>query len=194
MIVGIFVGGRGSRLGGVAKGLLPAPGSTVTLVQRLCDEARAALPQAELVLVGASTAYSSIGLASVPDAPENIGPIGGLGGLLAHAQTRGARHALALACDLPRIGRGMLQRLASEAPGAAVVLVSDGEMKNPLIARYEVARVAPVVARVIERGQRSLQAVLDELLPHVVALELSDSERASLADWDTPADMRRDAH
>ena len=39
-LVGIFVGGKGRRMGGVAKGLLTAPGGAETLVARLARVVR----------------------------------------------------------------------------------------------------------------------------------------------------------
>ena len=76
LIIGIFVGGRGSRMGGVAKGLLKAPSSEATLVERLRMELESALPDAEVVLVGAAEAYADLGLDAISDEPAGLGPIG----------------------------------------------------------------------------------------------------------------------
>ena len=81
-----------------------------------------------------------MGLSAVSDEPSGVGPLGGLIGLLAHAERSGASHALALACDLPRIGADLLQRLAGEATDKAAVVAVQGEIRNPLIARYAVAQ------------------------------------------------------
>ena len=194
MIVGVLVGGRGSRLGGVSKGLLAAPSGNATLVERLRAEVQAAFTQPELVLVGAAEPYAKLGLSAVPDAPEGVGPLGGLGGLLAHAERRGASAVLALACDLPYLERGLLARLGREAPEARALVVTDGAVRNPLIARYAVTETAGAVQHVLAAGRRSLQAVLDELGSEVVTLELSEAERATLRDWDTPEDIARGAH
>jgi molybdenum cofactor guanylyltransferase len=194
MLVGIFVGGRGVRMGGVAKGLLQAPGSPLTLVERLRDEVRAALPSAELVLVGAGEAYGSLGLPQLADRPLGVGPMGGLAALLAHAEQRGAGHALALACDLPHLERTLLARLGREAPEADALVVDSGGFRNPLIARYATRSALDSVARVLARGQRALQAVLDDLPGGVTALKLDEHEQRTLVDWDTPSDLDRDAH
>jgi molybdenum cofactor guanylyltransferase len=191
LLVGIFVGGRGSRMGGVAKGLLKAPDSEATLVERLRAELASALPDAEVVLVGAAEAYTALGLAAVNDEPPGVGPIGGLIGLLAHAERRGAEQVLALACDLPRIGGELLRRLVNEVHGAGALVTAQGEIRNPLIARYAVARTLPEVRKALGSGQRSLQAVLDRLGNDAVTLRLTELEAATLDDWDTPDDMRR---
>jgi len=190
LVVGVFVGGRGSRMGGVAKGLLKAPGSEQTLLERLSSEITRALPQAPIVLVGAADAYAALGLLALPDDPPGIGPLGGLSSLLQHAERLAAGQVLAVACDLPRLGASLVARLASEAPGAAALVPELSGVRNPLIARYDVARTLPALGAVLRSGKRSLQAVLDRLGNDVRTLSLSVDEAASLLDWDTPEDMR----
>lgn len=190
LVIGIFVGGRGGRMGGVAKGLLLAPESSQTLLDRLVGELRGALPDTEIVLVGRADAYTSSGLPAIADAPADVGPIGGLGGLLEHAHRIGAMSVMALACDLPRIGAPLLARLASEQPGAAAVVVEQDAIKNPLIARYDVAPTLPVLRDVVTSGRRALQAVLEALGSGVHVLSLTSAEEQTLGDWDTPEDVR----
>ncbi len=191
LVVGIFVGGRGSRMGGVAKGLLRAPSSDATLVERLRAELERALPDAELVLVGAAEAYAGVGLSAISDEPAGVGPIGGLIGVLAHAAQRGATHVLALACDLPRVAAPLLQRLGSEAPAATALVITQGEIRNPLLARYTVAEALPAARATLSAGKRSLRAVLERLGDGAVSMALTPTEAATVEDWDTPEDMQR---
>ena len=191
LLVGIFVGGRGSRMGGVAKGLLKAPQSESTLLQRMRAQVASALPDAEVVLVGAADAYADMGLVFVSDEPPGVGPIGGLIGLLADAQRRGAIHVMALACDLPRIEADLLRRLAREMTDKTALVAAQGEIRNPLVARYDVAHALPAARAVLGAGARSLQAVLDGLGGGVATLTLSPLETATLDDWDTPEDVWR---
>lgn len=190
LVVGIFVGGRGSRMGGVAKGLLKAPDSEATLVERLFGEVARAAPGAEVVLVGDASNYAALGVATVQDEPLGVGPLGGLLGLLIHAERRHASFALALACDLPRLGADVIARLATEASDASALITTMAGVRNPLMTRYAVATALPAARAVLGAGKRSLQAVLDELGAGVVTLELSEAEAATLGDWDTPEDMR----
>jgi molybdopterin-guanine dinucleotide biosynthesis protein A len=190
LVVGLLVGGQSKRMGGTPKGNLQAPGSELSLVERLVIEVRAALPSSDIVLVGSADEYRALGLEAVDDQPPNIGPLGGLAGLLAHAQRRRAGHALALACDLPRLDRSLISRLAGEHPQASVVLVSQSGVRNPLIARYTVAPAAAAVTQALAHGHRSLQAVLDLLEPDVLSLKLTPDQEAQLDDWDTPEDVR----
>lgn len=190
LIAGVLVGGRGLRMGGITKGLLPAPASGLTLVERILAELRAALPDAELVLVGQALAYARLNLTVVADAPEGIGPLGGLLGLLAHAQRAGCARVLALPCDLPFVTREVLKRLAVEAPSAAAVVAEAGGVPNPLLACYRVPQALPAARRVLGSGRYSLRALLDTLGDGVVTLGLSPNEAESLRDWDTPEDMQ----
>lgn len=188
LLVGVFVGGRGSRLGGVAKGLLKAPLSEQTLLERLLGEIRAALGEVPLVLVGEASAYPS-SLPAIADAPPGVGPIGGLGGLLRHAQESSKSQVITLACDLPYLRASLISRLAKEHVDAAALVAHLDGVRNPLVARYDVAHALPAVQSVVAAGQRALQAVLDSLDARL--LPLSPEEASTLVDWDTPEDVRR---
>jgi molybdopterin-guanine dinucleotide biosynthesis protein A len=190
LIVGIFVGGRGTRMGGIAKGLLKAPDSEATLVERLVEQSRQAVPAAELVLVGEADAYAALGLHMLGDNPPGVGPLGGLLALLEYASNLRAEFALALACDLPYLSSALLRRLAADAPHAVALVTKQAGVRNPLVARYGVAPALPAARRVLASGARSLQAVLDELGVGVSSLSLSSAEERSLSDWDTPEDVR----
>ena len=125
IIIGIFVGGSGKRMGGVAKGLLPAPASSETLVERLLRVCQEALPDAAPYLVGQSAAYATLGLPQLCDEPSEIGPIGGLRSLLLCAQRVGAPQALALfnsAFMLSQAGKfaERVQKEHTDNPGAAI--------------------------------------------------------------------------
>lgn len=172
-------------MGGQPKGLLPAPDSGEPLVVRTCRLVRALgfTP----CLVGKAKAYRPLlpELLHVADSPPNIGPLGGLLGLL-HSAESGA--VLALACDLPKLSEAVLARLAS-GDGVADVLAPRSEtgLWEPLCTRYE-ARVARPLEFAIGAGVRSFQRLFEHL--QVAELSLSEAERAALVDWDTPEDMK----
>jgi molybdenum cofactor guanylyltransferase len=191
-LVGIFVGGQGSRMGGVAKGLLKAPGSDVSLIQRLGIELANAVPNAERVLVGPADAYAALSWPIVADNPADIGPLGGLLGLLEHAQRGGHGRVLCVACDLPKLSRATISRLATESPEALALVVEQAGVKNPLIARYAVSPTLRAARKTLAAGKRSLQAVLDELGAGVTSVRVSAEEAMELDDWDTLSDVRRD--
>jgi molybdopterin-guanine dinucleotide biosynthesis protein A len=190
LLVGIFVGGSGRRLGGVSKGLLPAPGGATTLIERLLGELHVAVPEAPIVLVGRAEAYGALGLPTLADHPPGVGPLGGVISLLEDAERRRARSILALTCDLPMIGSALLGRLASEAPHAAALVTAQQGVRNPLVARYAVAEALPAARGALRGGFRSVQAVLEALNDGVVTLAQTAEEESSLADWDEPSDLR----
>lgn len=188
-LVGFFVGGQGTRMGGAAKGLLRL-GSGQSVIERLLGEVARALPDSERVLVGAATAYAELGLQALVDRPAGVGPIGGLAALLEHAAARGAGQAFALACDLPRLDAAVITRLAATDDAASAVVICQAGVRNPLIARYAVGPGRAALAEALGAGRRSLQAVLDCLRPPPSLLELPPADAALLDDWDTPSDLR----
>jgi molybdopterin-guanine dinucleotide biosynthesis protein A len=186
LTIGLFVGGRGTRMGGVPKGNLElAPG--VRLIERLVGECRRALPEAPLVLVGAADAYADLGLSALHDEPPGIGPLGGLRALLRHAGANGHSGALALACDLPFLDAALIARLASEAPGAPFLAPRAGELWHTLSARYGLAALASVEAT-LAAGERALQRVVARLGGAAQELSTDPAEARKLRDWDTPED------
>jgi molybdopterin-guanine dinucleotide biosynthesis protein A len=185
MRVGIFVGGRSTRMGGKPKGLLPAPDSGEALVVRSCRLARAA--GLSPCLIGAAEAYRALlpDLEVVADAPGGIGPLGGLLGLVRSA---GAAPVLALACDMPHITQELLARLAGEeASGDVLSPRGESGLWEPLCARYDGARVSAPLERAVAAGVRSFQRLFTQL--QVSELALAPHERAALVDWDRPEDI-----
>ena len=178
---GIFVGGASRRMGGAPKGLLLAPDTGEPLV---CRAARLAY-EAGLspCLVGRAEAYRER-LPSLPviaDDPEGCGPLGGLRGLL---RARTGR-VIAVACDMPFVTAEVLRALR-DAPDAAVVApraAPDGPWE-PLLARYDSARVLPALDEALASGGYGLQAILNGLGAAPITLP-----EACLRDWDSPADL-----
>jgi molybdopterin-guanine dinucleotide biosynthesis protein A len=186
LVVGIFVGGRGRRMGGVAKGNLTSPDGE-QLAARLLRECAGVVPRSAVVLVGAAAAYGDLGVPALADEPTGIGPLGGLRALLLHTEAVGASCALALACDLPFLGGGLIERLAHEAPGAAFLGPRSGEVWSTLAARYALSAL-PAVDAAIAASEHALQSVVRRLGAGAIELSVSEVERAELRDWDTPAD------
>lgn len=178
VVAGIFVGGASSRMGGRPKGLLTTPDG-ITLVDRF----RALFEGLgiEPVLVGRRPEYASIPLATLEDDPPNVGPIGGLAALLAHA---GPRRALVAGCDMPFVTREDVEALLASAAIAAAPRV-EGRWE-PLLSIYDAPRALPVVRRAIAEGRLGLQALLTTLGARPVAIA-----PGHLADWDSPQDVAR---
>jgi len=188
--IGIFVGGQGTRMGGVAKGLLRTPDGSETLVERLLRQCTRAAPEASVFLVGQSTAYGELALPKLADAPAGVGPIGGLRALLLRAQADESELALALACDLPFLDEAAISALILPLSGAARVPFAEARLQ-PLAAAYAPAATLSAVDRSLVEGKHALMHVLAQLGSELERVEF-DAERAlALRDWDTPEDILR---
>lgn len=186
-LLGIFVGGASSRMGGMPKGLLPVSEGGEPIVARLlCLATELSI---EAVFVGEASPYAMRwpAVRCIADRPAGTGPLGGLAGVLCAA---GDAPVLAVACDMPYVSAALLQRLLTQAPSAMVLAsrTRDG-CWDPLCARYEARLVAPRLARALGSGVRSFQRFF-ETLP-MAELELDDAERGQLVDWDAPDDVSR---
>jgi molybdopterin-guanine dinucleotide biosynthesis protein A len=168
-------------MGGRPKGLLVGPDGA-TLVERWRTMLRAlGVP---LVLVGSAGPYAALGLEMVKDQPDGIGPLGGLVALLRRA---GAHPALALACDMPFVSAGLIERLLAAPSDAPIVAPRRQGKWEPLCARYDPVRVLPLAVARVASPYRSLQRLLDDA--PAVELGLSAAEALELRDWDSPDDV-----
>jgi molybdopterin-guanine dinucleotide biosynthesis protein A len=189
IVIGIFVGGAGKRMGGVAKGLLRAPHSDQTLIERLLAVCERAAPQATRYLVGVSAEYARFEVAQLPDDPPGTGPIGGLRSLLLRAREDDAPRVLGLACDLPFLDEAIIVSLLAPLQSAARVPLVE-ERFQPLAAAYATEATLAAVDRALSHGKRALMHVLDELGEDLEPLELEGVQARALRDWDTPDDMQ----
>jgi molybdopterin-guanine dinucleotide biosynthesis protein A len=187
-LAGIFVGGRGLRMGGLPKGLLPLSDGS-TLLQRLLRTLEQTGFGVPVVLVGDAEAYTAFDTPALADAPAGIGPLGGLRALVLQASAEGRPGALALSCDLPFISSGLLVRLIHEQPDALALAPRDETLWSPLTARYSV-QALPAIEGAIRDGEHSLQRLFARLGAAAGELALDASERQSLRDWDRPEDVR----
>ncbi|HEX3773889.1 MAG TPA: NTP transferase domain-containing protein [Polyangiaceae bacterium] len=190
VVVGIFVGGAGTRMGGVAKGTLITPAGDETLLERLTRVSREAIPNATLFLVGNSTAYAVLGLEQIDDQPSEVGPIGGLRGLMLRARSMRVERVLALSCDLPFIDVEVLKALDLPLSRAARVPFVGGRFQ-PLAATYAPVPTLAAIERVLADGKHALMRVLDELGANLERLEGDAAFARALRDWDTPSDVTR---
>ena len=184
----IFVGGKSTRMG-TPKGLLRLPGGGPPIVQHLVDlGAEAGL---DPFLVGDAADYAVIApdVPRVADDPPGIGPLGGLRASLAFAGEAGASRVVSVACDMPYLDARTVHALVDWVGDAPVLAARrpDGAPWEPMLARYEVARVVPVLDQALASGERSFQRLFAWL--DVAALPTDASVLRALRDWDTPDDV-----
>ena len=150
----ILAGGRGSRMGGQDKGLLPFRGTC--LAGAVLDGIR---PHVGAVLVSANRNlddYARLGAAVVRDSlPGHQGPLAGILAGLEHAATP---YLLTLPCDGPFFGPGLVARLSAalSASAAEVAVAHDGERLQAAYALLE-RRLLPALRAALEAGERRTQ-------------------------------------
>ncbi|WP_394842900.1 NTP transferase domain-containing protein [Pendulispora brunnea] len=185
-LLGIFVGGAARRMNGYPKGLLATSAGGTSIVKhlvRLGNEMGMAP-----VFVGDAAVYAeeAPGVVALADAPANIGPLGGLAALFAHAREG---HVIAVACDMPFVTRDVLERLRAHPSEAAVLAArrtAEGPFE-PFLARYDVHRAGAALAVCLRDGARSFQRLFASC--DVTEWSLSEEERAAWNDWDAPDDV-----
>ena len=181
--LGILVGGRATRMGGAAKGLLPtADGEPIVLrTARIFRHVNAAP-----VLLGAAAAYADTGLPALADESDVAGPLAGLLALLRHASTA---TVFLIGGDMPFVTEALAGRLAREAAAHEAVAAHDGTRFLPLFAAFRGDAVRRRVEEIVRKGAGSPSAVLRAL--DAARLYLAAEETAALVDWDTPEDRAR---
>jgi molybdopterin-guanine dinucleotide biosynthesis protein A len=113
----ILAGGRGSRLGGVDKGLVPLHGRP--LIEHVIDALR---PQVGSLLVSANRnrdVYASYGYPVIADVMGDYD--GPLAGMLSTMRAAGTAYILTAPCDAPSIPADLARRLAAALAGANAV-------------------------------------------------------------------------
>lgn len=185
--VGLFVGGHGSRFGGVAKGNLRVRNGE-RLIVRLSEVSRQALPNAPMFLVGNRGEYADLEHETLGDTPPGVGPLGGLRALLRRTAEDGYEAAVALACDLPYVTPELIGRLAREQPGARALAPREDGRWYALTARYSIA-LLPEIDEALAEHQHSLQKLFTRAGASARRLAVDEGELASLRDWDSPEDL-----
>jgi molybdopterin-guanine dinucleotide biosynthesis protein A len=152
----ILAGGRGSRMGGVDKGLQAYLGMPLAMHALL----RLA-PQVGELLINANrnlAAYESMGAPVWPDAlPDYPGPLAGFLAGLEHCATP---YLATVPCDSPLFPEDLVARLAErlDADGAEIAIAAtreDGELRLQPVFCLMKATVMESLARFTASGQRT---------------------------------------
>ncbi|MEW6765018.1 MAG: molybdenum cofactor guanylyltransferase MobA [Pseudomonadota bacterium] len=129
----ILAGGRGTRMGGVEKGLLEWQGRS--LIAHLIDDLA---PQVDQLVINANRSwdqYRAFGLPVIADDPRYVGrgPMAGLHAALTFAATD---CIVSVPCDLPGLPHDLVTQLEQAAYGQDVPLVmaSTAEQLHPTVA------------------------------------------------------------
>jgi molybdenum cofactor guanylyltransferase len=171
----ILAGGRGSRMGGVDKGLQPHLGMPLAMHALLRLS-----PQVGEVLINANRnlgAYESMGVPVWPDAlPEYPGP---LAGFLAGLEQCETPYLATVPCDSPRFPEDLVARLGArlEADDAEIAIAATregGELRLQPVFCLMSTTVIESLLRFTSSGRRKIDA-WTETLRHV-AVEFDDAQ------------------
>jgi molybdopterin-guanine dinucleotide biosynthesis protein A len=184
----LLAGGRGTRLGGVAKGLLTLEGQT--LAARSVALFRSVFA-AVTVIADDPAPYASLGVQTERDRLSGKGAPGGLHAALATSRTR---WVFVAGCDMPFLAEPPIRFLAARrierAP--AVVPVWKG-LPQPLHALWSTAAL-PMIERMLASSDASLQAIVlavgADLVPEATWREIDPGGRA-LENANGPGDLVR---
>ena len=210
----VFAGGESRRMG-QDKALLPWPmasvasGDSTSLMERAARTLDGLCGWVE-VARGPRGAASEAGRPVILDVVEGAGPLAGLLAALERAGGLGAKGVIALACDMPLVGKAelepLLRQVEMRAPGeggmgspeikasdAAMWMVDDRE--QPLCAVYRLSCL-PAARAAFGAGKRRLVAIFDPAATggHAPVLErLSPDEKTSarLVNLNTMSDYDR---
>ncbi|MDQ6630089.1 MAG: molybdenum cofactor guanylyltransferase MobA [Pseudomonadota bacterium] len=155
----VLAGGRGSRMGGIDKGLQVHAGVPLALhaVLRLA-------PQVGEMMINANrnlSAYESMGAPVWPDAlPDYPGP---LAGFLAGLERCETPYLVTVPCDSPLFPEDLVQRLcdgleADDAELAMAATREDGELRTQPVFCLMRASVMESLVRFTSSGRRKIDA------------------------------------
>jgi len=153
----VLAGGRGSRMGGVDKGLQNHLGMPMALhaLMRLQLQVGEAMINANRNL----SAYESMGVPVWPDAlPDHPGPLAGFLTALEHCETP---YLVTVPCDTPNFPLDLVHRLAaaleqSDADIAMAATLEDGRQQVQPVFCLMKASLMESLVRFIQDGQRKI--------------------------------------
>ena len=183
----ILAGGRGTRLGGLAKGWLEVGGVPIVVRTRGLLEALSD----DVFVIANDDRYDALGLRVVPD-PAAFAGQGPLSGLLGALEAAREPDLLLVACDLPALSPALLALLAAAPAADAVVPRAQGHAE-PLVARYS-RTVASAIRERLGAGERKMTSFFPDVTVRWLeeaALRAADPTLVSFENVNAPEDLAR---
>ena len=181
----VLAGGRGLRLGGVEKGLLPWQGQPLAAraLERLAPQVGPRL----LVANRETQRYAAFGVPVHGDIVEGQpGPLAGLLTALAHAPTD---WVLTVPCDVPGFPQDLATRLVAAVSGrAAPMAIACAARRHPVFCLLH-RSLQPGLAASLAGGERRV----DHWARAQGAAEAHFDDEAAFRNLNTPEDWPRDA-
>lgn len=183
----LVAGGRATRLGGIAKGMLrvdgePMAGRTLRLFGRLFGAA--------LIVANDPAPYARLGAPVVADRIPGRGSPGGLHAALHAAATP---WVFAAACDMPFVSAAGVALLAARREGALAVVPRWAGRLEPLHALWS-RECLPALEAALREGEPSLQelaALVGARIVEESAWRMIDPDGRAFENVNTPEDAAR---
>jgi molybdenum cofactor guanylyltransferase len=154
----VLAGGRGSRMGGVDKGLVEFNGRT--LVERVIDRIR---PQVGTLMISANRnvdVYRAFGHPVLLDAADGLEAFPGpLAGLLAGLRAAATPWLATVPCDAPFLPADLVSRLVSSLGRSRAAMASVGDRAEPVFCLVHID-LADELAAALANGERRAEAWL----------------------------------
>ncbi len=178
----VLAGGRGTRMGGLDKGLVELDGKPLVahVLARLA-------PQVGALLISANRnldRYAALGAPVVTDLPEHgpfAGPLAGIRAALAALRTP---WLAVVACDTPNLPLDLVERLAAGLDGARASVAAAGGRTHALCCLLHSTLRASLDAA-LARGERRVAA----WLAGVGARAVEFADAGAFANFNAPADL-----
>jgi molybdopterin-guanine dinucleotide biosynthesis protein A len=184
----ILAGGRGSRMGGIDKGLQNFNGIPLALhtLMRLG-------PQVESVMVNANrnlSAYESFGASVWPDASSDFA--GPLSGFLVGLERAETPYVLTVPCDTPRLPLDLAERLSTALiqNNVDIAMAADHEQQTqPVFCLLKIELMESLV-KFTHAGGRKIDAWTAQHNTVVVPFNLSTDDPLAFANVNTLQDLQ----
>jgi molybdenum cofactor guanylyltransferase len=154
----VLAGGRGTRMGGIDKGLVEIEGRT--LVELVIDRLR---PQVGPILISANrnlVRYRAFGFPVLLDADEGLEPFPGpLAGMLAGLRAAATPWIATAPCDAPFLPTNLVAHLVEALAGARAAVAYVGELIQPVFCLLHVD-LGDDLAAALAHGERRAEAWL----------------------------------
>lgn len=154
----VLAGGRGSRMGGIDKGLVEFNGRT--LVERVIGRLR---PQVDSLMISANRnvdAYRAFGFPVLLDAADGLEAFPGpLAGLLAGLRAASTAWLASVPCDAPFLPLDLVNRLVASLAGSRAAMACVGDRAEPVFCLVHVD-LAGDLASALANGERRAEAWL----------------------------------
>jgi molybdopterin-guanine dinucleotide biosynthesis protein A len=183
----ILAGGRGRRLGGADKALLPLAG--VPLLAQVLARLRPQVGQIVLSANGDPARFAGFGLPVVADAAAGQGPLAGIAAAAADAACRwpAAEYLLTVPVDVPMIPADLCARLAAAVRPTCAAVALAGDRAHWTVALWPLAAAIALPMAMERQGLRRVEAALAAV--GFVAVPFPDA--AAFANLNRPEDRER---